>query len=53
MPPGLTELSDQVAKVRELLLSDANALAKRGVLEAQKLRELKGARGTRTSRSIC
>lgn len=32
-PPGLTALSEEVAKVRELLVSNALALAKRGVLD--------------------
>jgi len=44
-PAGLTQLSEEVAKVRELLLSDAVALAKRGVFDGQKLKELKGPPG--------
>jgi hypothetical protein len=36
---GLPELSDEVAKARELLLSDAVALAKRGVMDAQRMKE--------------
>jgi hypothetical protein len=44
-PAGLTELSDEVAKAREVLLSDAVALAKRGVMDAQRLKELKGPPG--------
>jgi len=44
-PAGLTELSDEVAKARELLLSDAVALAKRGVMDAQRLKDLKGPPG--------
>jgi hypothetical protein len=44
-PAGLTELSEEVAKARELLLSDAVALAKRGVMDAQRLKELKGPPG--------
>jgi hypothetical protein len=44
-PPGLTTLGEQVAKLREVMCSDAVALAKRGLLDGQRLKELKGPPG--------
>jgi hypothetical protein len=44
---SLDELSQRVADSRELLLSDATALAQRGFVSGQRLRELKGPNGYR------
>jgi hypothetical protein len=46
--PGLVE---QAIAMRELLLTDATALAKRGLLSSAKLAELKGTNGHRNSAS--
>jgi hypothetical protein len=42
---AITELAAEAAQVRELLVSDMTALAKRGLLDGQKLKELKGPQG--------
>jgi hypothetical protein len=44
-PAGLQELGEKVAKLREVLCSDAAALSKRGLLDGQRLKELKGPPG--------
>jgi len=46
-PESLVELSDTGTKARELLLSDASALAARGFIDGEKLKTLKGAHGYR------
>src|SRR5512147_1513801 len=48
---AIPELSEQATSTRELLLSDASALAKRGYLNPAKLQELKGANGHRNTAS--
>lgn len=48
---AIPELSEQAAKTRELLLSDAMALAKRGHLNPAKLQEPKGTNGYRNTAS--
>lgn len=44
-PAGLQELGEQVAKARDLLHSDAVALAKRGMIDGTRLKDLKGPPG--------
>jgi len=44
---SLVALSDEAAKSRELLFSDATALAKRNLLDGRRLKELKGPNGYR------
>lgn len=44
-PVGFSDLSEQVAKVRDVLLADATALAKRGIFDEQRLKPLKVAHG--------
>jgi len=44
---SVAALSEVAAKSRELLFSDATALARRGLLDAQRLKELKGPNGYR------
>jgi hypothetical protein len=46
-PESLDELSQTASSLRELLLSDATALAQRGFVDGQKLKELKGPKGYR------
>lgn len=46
-PESLGDLSDTGTKARELLLSDATALAQRGFIDGEKLKSLKGANGYR------
>jgi len=46
-PESLDELSQSATALRELLLSDATALAQRGFVDGQKLKELKGPKGYR------
>ncbi len=48
---AIPELSEDAVKTRELLLSDASALAKRGYLSEGKLLELKGTNGYRNTAS--
>jgi hypothetical protein len=46
-PAAVTILAEEVGKFRELLLSDASALTKRGLLHPAQLSELKGPAGFR------
>jgi hypothetical protein len=41
-PEPVTELVKQCAEMREVLLSDAQALAKRGIIDGSRLKDLKG-----------
>jgi hypothetical protein len=41
-PEPVTELVEQCSQMRELLLSDAQALAKRGIIDGSRLKDLKG-----------
>jgi hypothetical protein len=48
LPPApVTELVEQCSQIREVLLSDAQALAKRGIIDGSRLKELKGNNGYR------
>jgi hypothetical protein len=44
-PTGLQQLGERVAKLREVLCSDAVALSKRGLLDGERLKQLKGPPG--------
>jgi hypothetical protein len=46
-PESISDLSDSGTKARELLLSDATALAARGFIDGEKLKTLKGPHGYR------
>lgn len=46
-PTGMQALADEAAQLREVLYSDAVALSKRGLIDGQRLKELKGPQGYR------
>jgi len=46
-PVPLVELNEMATKLREMLLGDASALARRGFVDAKRLTEFKGATGYR------